>query len=167
MIQDEGNIVGDAYHGTDAANVESIQANGFTVGRSRDLFLGDGIYFYQGSQREAYKWAENLRQFQNIVVFKARINMGRCLDLDAWEHRELLEALETEILESRVVDEVPLPVAINMLSEYWSFDTVKKTQQKKKPAAPFFKSPVYSYTRTYIAVRNPARIADYKPIGQT
>lgn len=150
------NIITDAFHGTSKVNAEAINETGFKVGRNPDLFLGDGAYFYQGSQREAVNYAKEIKRFEEAVVVQATIRMGKCLDLDAWEHRELLEELETELLESREFDEVPLPFAINTLSEFSDFDTVKKTIQKNQRPAHFTKSRVYSYTRTMIAVRKPA-----------
>src|SRR5437667_3177918 len=90
-------IVPDAYHGTDVANIESINANGFRIGTGADLYLGDGIYFFEGS-----KWhAENFLKQQNanckVAIYRCTINLGRCLDLNNEDHKEAIRKLTRDV----------------------------------------------------------------------
>ena len=58
-IDRTGNIVTNAFHGTSRANAKSILSNGFVFHmRRKNLLLGDGIYFYLGTPKEAMNLPE-------------------------------------------------------------------------------------------------------------
>ncbi len=54
-------------------------------------WLGDGIYFWEGSLRRAQEWA---REFvvEEAAIIEAEVELGRCFDLTATDFLDLLSA---------------------------------------------------------------------------
>lgn len=96
-------IVPDAYHGTELNVAEKIlKEQRFEVGSGEKLFLGEGAYFYEGSANLAEVWAlkqGRKRGWKTYGVLQARIQLGRCLDLNCPEHRRELEQWAEELME--------------------------------------------------------------------
>ncbi len=82
------------YHGCDRSVAERIFAGeSELLGSSNDYdWLGNGIYFWEGSHDKALKWATESRNVVEPAVVGAFIRLGNCLDLLDIEHiRELEE----------------------------------------------------------------------------
>jgi len=159
-IEYTGNVVTNAFHGTSRESADTILKDGFRVSRDKNLFFGDGVYFFQGSPKEAYNFAANVWKYNPAVVLRSEIQLSRCLDLDTIEHRELIEFLEEELLNSRAYTDVSLRFVINYLAEITTVHSVKKTVLLDPNPPHFIGSRGYSYTRTIIAVRKVSIIAD-------
>lgn len=76
------------YHGCDVSVAERI-FNGEDELKPSDNeydWLGNGIYFWEGSHDKALKWAEDSKNIKSPAVVGAFIRLGRCLDLLDIEH---------------------------------------------------------------------------------
>ncbi len=103
-IKDSGKNVPDAYHGTSQQIAEEIQAGGkFLPSTGEKQFLGDGVYFFESSERHARDWARNIRKFEEIGIICAAINLGRCLELNNKAHRDFIRftAMKLEKMSGR------------------------------------------------------------------
>lgn len=81
------------YHGCDAANVQSIQANNFKISKGDHHWLGEGVYFFStgisNPLEDAKQWAiaeswDNVRQtrfYRTFAVLKAVIRARNLLDM--------------------------------------------------------------------------------------
>ena len=150
-------IVPDAYHGTSLQNAKSIASKGFKeyeVGS--DLYLGDGIYFYESSRRHAELWAkQRLGEGSLIGVLLCSVNLGRCLDLNKMDHRAFLIRQKRKIEEKaqparRVTD----PLVINLLAKVVRFDTVRASLTTPGKGPVFEGSRIWDYQSLIICVRN-------------
>lgn len=90
-IKDFGKNIPDAYHGTSQQIAEEIEDSGkFLPSTGEKQYLGDGVYFFESSERHAKEWARNVRKFREIGIFCASINLGRCLELNDKAHRDFV-----------------------------------------------------------------------------
>ena len=63
-------VIGAVFHGTSQENARIIEQEGFKTSRNKDLLLGDGVYFYEGSAREAANYARKVRKYESIGFFR-------------------------------------------------------------------------------------------------
>lgn len=82
------------YHGCDRSVAERIfSGESELLGSNNDYdWLGNGIYFWEGSHDKALKWAEESRSVEDPAVVGAFLRLGNCLDLLDIEHIRELEA---------------------------------------------------------------------------
>src|SRR6266480_1064364 len=162
-------IVPDAYHGTDAANVESIKTTGFRVGTAGNLYLGDGIYFYEGSIGHAKGYPTIGNKTCKVAVFRCEINLGKCLDLHNQQHKAALQTFAARIRHAAYdspafrkkhnitsPEEVTEPFIINLAATICGADTVRATHGFGNPL--FAGSKLSGESRLVIAVRDPKKI---------
>lgn len=80
-------IVPDAYHGTRSDYAQNvIQNKKFHISTGKEQYLGDGVYFFEGSKWNAKDWARRKFKGEQIGIIKATINLWKCLDLNNKEH---------------------------------------------------------------------------------
>jgi hypothetical protein len=127
-------LVPDAYHGTDKQSIEIILKEGFKPSHGDTQYLGDGVYFFEGSKAEALTWARNRCRERNSAgpgVLRAQVNLGRCLDLNTQEGRALILQVQFEF-NQRIKKTVNDATAINALATIFRekgkpLDTVRAT----------------------------------------
>jgi len=126
-------IVPNAYHGTSKTNADNIIKTGFRNPRAPDLFLGDGIYFYEGSRKLAERWAERKFLGQEIGIIIARIKLGYCLNLTIPEHRELIRDISKEF-QKRQWEKVTDAIVINYFASVIEpkIETIKHFHEPEK-----------------------------------
>lgn len=80
------------HHGTNKDNAQSIIRTGFFKSKGYQWF-GDGVYFFDDDQKEAFYWAKKVKKFEtNYAVLKSNINVCNPLNLHkATEWEEFLK----------------------------------------------------------------------------
>jgi hypothetical protein len=171
-------IVPDAYHGTSKGRAEKILREGFQITAGDEQYLGDGVYFFEGSQADAIAWAERRFRGGKCAVIQATINLGRCLDLHNPENAELILDSRRAIEErqSRLPDndaqkrlQITDGLIINFLAQRLPFDTVRASQitgfpKSGSPKKMFSGSHFYNPQRLIVCVRNLSSILSLKVI---
>lgn len=147
-------IVPDAYHGTSLENATNIDLNGFKASDKTDTYLGYGVYFFEASEWHAWKWAESIRKYENPVVFKATIDLGKCLDLHNYEHRALLKKVGDKI-KGRGKEPLSDGEVINFIAtEITDVDSVRAGFVKPDWGTVFEGSRLHDYHQLIICVRS-------------
>ena len=163
-------IVPDAYHGTDASNVASIKANGFRISSGKNLYLGDGVYFYESSKKHAIGYPKLHNKTCKVAVFRCDIDMGDCLDFHNQDHKEAIRKFAAQIrhlaFDSAAFrkqhnicsrEDVTEPFIINLAAQISKADTVRATHGES--GNPLFEgSKISAESRLVIAVRNTNKI---------
>ncbi|KFE68262.1 hypothetical protein [Hyalangium minutum] len=86
------------YHGTRAEQAHLIVAEQqMHPSRNPYDWLGDGIYFWEESQKRAIQWAYDRFPGEAIGVVKASIRLGTCVNLPSQDFDSLLKAAYAEI----------------------------------------------------------------------
>lgn len=94
-----------AYHGTPRENVQSIQNKGLNISEGRNLWLGDGVYFFETNSitngfEEAKNWVVKVKREPEWAVFQADIQSDNFIDLvESSEHKELFRKLRKTVYE--------------------------------------------------------------------
>lgn len=159
-IKNYSKIVPDAYHGTTSAIAKKIcEDNEFVASRGDHQFLGDGVYFFEGSKWHAEDWAKR-RKYNPLAVIRAQINLGTCLDISAnQEHREYISHTIKRL--SQLGKNVNDAVAINYFAKNILYiDTVRACNITPKHGKMFIGSKFYSYSQLIICVRNTNNITE-------
>lgn len=123
-LPDSGSVVGNAFHGTSEAAANIIERQGFKVGYKKNLYCGQGVYFWDGSQAKAVNWARDHHPGKMIAVLQASISLKRCLDLCAVEIQEQLKRFfEIAVVQRR--KRLTPAEAIALLATVSNCDTVR------------------------------------------
>ena len=163
-IEDVTKIVPDALHGTDDESCKKIfKNNSFKHSPRHFSFLGNGVYFWEGSFLLARRWAIRKAKENNsfkYAIIKATINLGVCLDLNKPEHIELVENVADK-LQKKLNYPLNDPVVINFINDnFINLDTVRALNPKSKK--PIFKGSRYiNKTEPLICVKNNDKILEY------
>lgn len=150
-------IVPDAYHGTKLGNAVKILEEGhFIQSRDATTYLGDGVYFYEGSVWHALEWCK--RRFADCEhgVICATINLGKCLDLNNAEHRALMKKVAVR-LSKLGVKQVTDSVVINYFAtNIEKVDTIRFSHVKVagKYGKIYQDSRIHDFSQLIICVRN-------------
>ncbi len=90
------------YHGTTRDRVESIENEGFKHSRGEDLWLGEGVYFWQNAPERAWERATRLarERLKDPVVFGAKIRFEFGAPRKSTQYVDLLDI----VWEDKVVD---------------------------------------------------------------
>jgi len=169
-------IVPDAYHGTDVANVESIKANGFQIGTGSDLYLGDGIYFYEGSKWHAANFLKQGNPTCKIALYRCVINLGRCLDLNNEDHKQAVVKFASQVRfwaadnqafckkwNIKSPNNITVSFIINLAAQLSKADTVRAPFAGQNPlisGSAIGASHIPAISRLVIAVRTPNKILE-------
>ncbi len=165
MIEYKEKIIPEAFHGTSIDNAENIIANGFIIKNRIDPYLGNGVYFYEACREHAIDYVENRYHLSHaeIAVICARIDLGRCLELNNSKHVEWLK-LTWKLLSEQGIDPITDAVVINFFIETFSenVDTVRASQlySSSNRQKIFTGSRFFSSQRIVICVRNLKSIQD-------
>jgi hypothetical protein len=86
------------YHGTQAEQAHLIVAQQQMKPSCNPYdWLGDGIYFWEESQKRAWQWACDRFPGEAIGVVKAPIRLGTCVNLPSQDFDSLLQQAYAEI----------------------------------------------------------------------
>lgn len=99
------------YHGCDNSVAEKIFIGKANLKASENEYdwLGNGIYFWEGSHDKALKWAKDSRKIEKPAVVGAFIRLGNCLDLLDIEHIREIENSYSILEEEYSLLDQPLP----------------------------------------------------------
>lgn len=135
-IEKYDRMVLNAYHGTCRVDASKILKEGFKIIRNPNNYLGDGVYFYDGSIQLARNFALNVRKFRSYAIIQANVQLGICLDLNTPEHCEILKAVREAIIEKDKDKEEDITdsLVINWFILYCNpeVETVKWTLTKRR-----------------------------------
>lgn len=147
-VQFLNKIVPDAFHGSKLDTARQIVRTKAYVPSSgnENLYLGDGVYFYEGSLEYAVEWAQDKFAGHPIGVVQSTIQLGKCLDLNTRKAVELIvwvrEQFRTKLPDQLVRD----ASVLNWLAKYQKVDTIRATfpnsssKQKIFSGSHFFRS---------------------------
>lgn len=159
-ITDYGNIVNNAFHGTLYVHWEKISGEGFRISENQS-FLGAGVYFFDGSILHAKDWAKRWNPKRvRIVVIQAQIRLGRCFDLNNWQHRTVLK--EVALVYQGDGTPVTEDKLINLLAKSTQVDTVKAIYTRPQKGTIVDEGRFYDYSQPMICVRNVNCILSHK-----
>ncbi|MFW6223195.1 MAG: hypothetical protein ACOC3T_06245 [Bacteroidota bacterium] len=150
-------FIPDAYHGAKAEYARNICENGFVIKSvGDDLFLGDGVYFYESSQSHAQDWGRKKYKGEVIGVVKALVNLGRCLDFHNKEHIQLVKDVSDQLKTRKPAAHITDAVTINFIAaNFPRIDSVRATYFSDHVKSKVFKgSRFYEYNRLIVCVRN-------------
>ena len=158
-----GKIIPDAYHGTDFDSACKISSDKeFDPSNDEDDYLGSGVYFFESSRWHAKDWANRKAKrngFDSYAIIKAQIDLGRCLDLNNFEHRKYLTTVVRDFERRGAVD-INDAVAINFLAAQMPIDTVRANYVVPEKGKIFKGSRFYDYSCLMICVRNAEAISN-------
>jgi hypothetical protein len=151
-------IVPDAYHGTRQQWAAFIIRDGFKLSRGKDLFLGDGVYFFETSHQTAKAFAIR-RHRTDIAVIKAVINLGRCFDLHVQDYSEFVSECAEKMRKraGRRKEEITDALVINFIASIGEIDSVKASRRTSGDRL-FYESKWFHNQEIMICVRNLANI---------
>lgn len=175
------------YHGCDAELARKVVCREERLRASTNDYdwLGNGIYFWEGSSQRALEWAEKLATDPESSVKKpgvigAVIDLGECLNLVEAEYLELVQAAYQRLVITSKESNSPLPqnsghdyarraldcAVFETLHQYVEefedgagFDTVRAFFIEGEPVYPT--SGIRHRDHIQICVRNPDQIIGY------
>ena len=116
----------EGFHGTGSSNAQSILQQGFqrfTVG-GRELYLGPGVYFFDGVHAHAEEWGRR-NYSKNCCVLKADIALGNCLDLFERRFFDVVAEVQESLTRVRRGHPVSPASAIAWLTQNYEIHTVR------------------------------------------
>lgn len=81
---------GTCYHGTSPEMARDILLKGFNLSIGDDLYLGDGIYFFEEDPSSAFKWCKKKR-YKGCFVIEANVEANEIFDLTKSHNKRILE----------------------------------------------------------------------------
>ncbi len=161
-IKKSDKIIPDAYHGTDYDTAEKIVSNKeFVPSIGDEHYLGDGVYFFESSLWHAKDWAQKStkkKSLKTLGVIKAKIDLGRCLDLNDFNCRMYIKSVATEFI-SRGIDTITEGVVINFIAKQTGIDTIRANYVVPEKGPIFKDSRFFNYSCLMICVRNTKSIS--------
>jgi len=159
-------IVPDAFHGTSDANAGLIlKQNSFRSGNNERSYLGDGVYFFESSIEEARKWATGRFKDEKICVLRATLHLGKCLNLQEFEHQKLVFEVKEKLLKLDIKEEeLTDALLINFFARQFDIDSVKAIIVKDRLETFFKGSKFFRHIQVIICMKNMSRIQDIEKI---
>jgi len=155
-------IIPDAYHGTDFESAQEIvETSKFLPSKGEDSYLGNGVYFFEGSELEAKNWAIGKNKL-NYAVLQATVFLGKCLNLNIIEHRRLVTSMFNYLLKTRGMPKINDALVINILAQISPIDTVRATYCQPGQGKLFNFSRFFNYISPMVCVRNTNNIKEIK-----
>jgi hypothetical protein len=152
--------VPDAYHGTSWVVAQKIVSGGFIVMRTPGSFMGDGVYFYEGSVILARHHAVTRKRRKQYGILKATIKLGRCLDLNTPEHYGMLQDTYGLLVGAgKDPEKLTDMFIINFFASRTAVDTVKWTMCPEASREIYPNSRIHG-NEPMICVRNTDNITD-------
>lgn len=154
-----------AYHGTDARCATLIVSSRFTIGHKSTLYLGDGVYFYQGCRDWALDWARTHDKIPPVVI-RSIVSMGKCLDFTnkfySAHFLEFCTKLRTRLASKErtrsLLNKMTDATVINMIANKTPVDTVRAEYHLDRRA--FEASKIRLDSRLVVCVRNLDKIRE-------
>jgi hypothetical protein len=158
------------YHGTRSTQAQLIVAQQQIHPSCNPYdWLGDGIYFWEESQKRALQWAYDRFPGEAIGVVKAPIRLGTCVNLPSQDFNSLLQQAYAEVDRRHRALGKPTPsnrekrrtldrLVFNLLCEELDrkVDTLRGIYLEGSPLYP--ESGHTSHSHIHLCVRNPAVI---------
>lgn len=89
------------YHGTDETTARSlVDGHPFKASDGDNEWFGQGIYFWEYAPKQAWWWAQHVRNHSRPAVVGAVIRLGQCLDLLDPDNVRTLQAFSAEALKA-------------------------------------------------------------------
>jgi hypothetical protein len=154
-------VITEGYHGTNFQSANEILKYGFKIGRNKSLRLGDGVYFYEQSYSNAFRWAERTNSKNQIAVLISRIKLGSCLNLTDSAHRDMVKEVARKIKNTISVassNQITDALVINYICRLSDIDTVKAAFTSPKAPKLFRGSKLVEYQQIIICVRKSEQI---------
>jgi len=127
--------IDDAYHGAlleDAYKI--IKERKFIPTKKEDSYVGDGVYFYEGSRWLAADWVErNYGKGIALGIICATVYFGRCLNLNIPEHRSIIKIVREKISQQREIKTRGIKITDSLVVNYYTtninktVDTIRMT----------------------------------------
>lgn len=165
-VASTSNSIDDAYHGTlldDAKKI--IIEKKFIPSKQKDSYLGDGVYFYEGSRWLAANWVERNHGVNAIIgIICACVHYGNCLNLNIPEHRLILKKVKEKISQQPDVKASGIKITDALVVNYYAtninkkIDTVRLTYVRKERGKLYEDSNVHDYVHPMLCVRNQNKI---------
>lgn len=162
-IQYVEKFIPDALHGTDIASYNHILKQGFKHSTGEDQFLGDGVYFWEGSYLLALRWAirrAKRNHLNEYVIIIATIDLGICLDLLKPEHLEIVQKVAQKLKEttSKSINDA---IVLNFIDHsIQKLDTIRAIHPETRKNI-FDKSKFLSNVEPLICVKNTKNILSF------
>lgn len=162
------NSIDDAYHGTllDDAN-KIISGKKFIPSKQKDSYLGDGIYFYEGSRWLAAKWVERNHGRNAIIgIICACVHYGKCLNLNIPEHRFILKKVKEKISQQPKFKSMGIKITDALAVNYYAtninknIDTVRLIYVCEDYGKLYEGSNIFDYAQPMLCVRNQSKITN-------
>lgn len=124
-----------AFHGTDEESAAKIVKEGFKYASCFEPLLGKGVYFFDGQEVKAKKWAEKrkkqLGHKQKISVIQSSVRYGRYLDLNDEKCYNALSWF-TQKYQQKAASSIGLCTAIDVAAEQLEIDVILGTRVSEK-----------------------------------
>lgn len=164
------NRIDDAYHGTLSENVNTIiKERKFIPTKGDDSYLGDGIYFYEGSRWLAAKWVTRKNGNDAIIgIICATVNYGVCLNLNIPEHRNIIRKVKERISQREDIRSRGIRVTDALVINYYAtninkaIDTIRLTYISTIKGKIYNGSIINDYMQPMLCVRNQDKITNIK-----
>jgi hypothetical protein len=156
------------YHGTSLERATlAIACQEIVPSHNEWDWLGDGIYFWEGSLDRAISWAQK-KNADSAAVIMTEVRLGRCLDLFDTKWVTVVRAAHRQLLNAYATKSTPPPVnrrgnhaldraVINHVCEnLYEIDTVRGPFLEGESIFP--QGSFSNLTHVQIAVRNPSAI---------
>jgi len=87
------------FHGCDRSVADKVIKQGEALAKSENDYdwLGNGIYFWEGSYQRALEWAKASKNISQPAVVGAFIKLGNCLDLLDYEHIQTVKTIYNKL----------------------------------------------------------------------
>ena len=145
--------VPDAYHGTELGVAKRIEkGERFKKSKRDDLYLGDGVYFFEGSSELAQDWAK--WRFKHYGIICATIQLGFCLDFHTVRAVQIIRFVEEKLKKKMPGKTIQIPAVINFYVENINpkIDTIRATNVKVN--RPIIEEDKFYLSELIICVRN-------------
>jgi len=159
--------IDDAYHGTllDYAK-KIISEKKFMPSKQKDAYLGDGVYFYEGSRWLAANWVERNHGKDAVIgIICACVHYGKCLNLNIPEHRFILKKVRERISQRREIKDRGIKITDALVVNYYTtninknIDTIRLTYISESRGKLYEGSNIYDYAQPILCVRNQDKIS--------
>lgn len=154
-------LIPDAFHGTSKKRASAINSEGFKPSVGKDLYLGDGVYFFESSQSYAEHWAIDHYGPEEAAVFQCKVRLGRCIDLTDAKTIDFVarfaELVRNQAMSRRSLKQkigITDALLINLICQRAEFDSVRAASVSSDKGKIFSGSRFYFQSRLIVCVRN-------------
>lgn len=168
LIERIDKLIPDAYHGTSKLNATNIlQARKFSSSSGSDFYLGDGIYFFDGSKDLAEWWAKKQFPKYEIGIIIANIQLGKCLDLTIPEHRNIVKNAKDEFEQKTPEEKITDALVINFICTIIEpeIETIRCIFKQGQLSKIYSGSHIFNTMHIVVCVKRHSNILDFKIVN--